>query len=112
MSRKFYSIDFKLRAVTVMEAQIYLFPILASDCLSYKCQSRVNASLELDARDVKGSGHETTVEHCTHSCQPPKKNFLDRKPHPLDHTLFLVTISFTEAKKKYYVYAFWSVCMY
>ena len=28
-----------------------------------------------------------------HSCQPPKKNFRDRKPHPLSHTLFLVTLS-------------------
>ena len=28
-----------------------------------------------------------------HSCQSPKKIFRDRKPHPLDHTLFLLTLS-------------------
>ena len=37
---------FKLRAVAVAEAQSYLFPSVASDCLSYKRQSRVNTGLE------------------------------------------------------------------
>ena len=34
MSRKCYSIGFKLRAVAVAEAQSYLFPSVASGCLS------------------------------------------------------------------------------
>ena len=46
MSRKSYSIAFKLRAVAVEEAQSYLFPSVASGCLHYKRWSRVNASLE------------------------------------------------------------------
>ena len=51
MSRKCYSIAFKLRAVAVVEAQskeasrtLYLFPRVVSGCLSYKCWSRINAS--------------------------------------------------------------------
>ena len=39
MSRKYYSIAFKLRAVAVAEAQSYLFHSVAS----YKCRSRINA---------------------------------------------------------------------
>ena len=42
MSRKCYTITFKLRALTVAEAQRYLFPSVASGCLSYKRRSRVN----------------------------------------------------------------------
>ena len=36
--------------------------------------------------------------HHLYSYQPPKKKFQDRKPHPLD--------------QNFYVYAFWSVCIY
>ena len=43
MSRKCFSIAFKLRAVAVTEAQSYLFPSVASGCSSYKCRSRINA---------------------------------------------------------------------
>ena len=43
MSRKFYSIAFKLRAVAVTEAQNYLSPRVVSGFLSYKCRSRVIA---------------------------------------------------------------------
>ena len=46
MSHKCYSIAYKLRAVAVVEAQGYLFPSIASDCLSYIRRSRINAGLE------------------------------------------------------------------
>ena len=46
ISHKCYSIAFKLRALAVAEAQSYLFHSVASGCLSYKRQSRVNAGLE------------------------------------------------------------------
>ena len=39
MSRKCYSIAFKLRAVAVAEAQSYLFPSIVSGLLSYKWRS-------------------------------------------------------------------------
>ena len=42
MSHKCYSSSFKLTVVAVAEAQGYLFPSIASDCLSYKRQSRIN----------------------------------------------------------------------
>ena len=43
MSRKCYSIAFKLKAVAVTVAQSYLFPSVASGCSSYKRWSRINA---------------------------------------------------------------------
>ena len=46
MSHKCYSIAFKLRAVSVEEAQSYLFPSVVSGLLSYKWWSRVIDGLE------------------------------------------------------------------
>ena len=43
MSYICYSIALKLRALAVVEAQSYLFPSVASGCLSYKSLSRINA---------------------------------------------------------------------
>ena len=46
MSRKCYGIAVKLRAIAVSEAQSYLFPSIASGCLSYKRRSRASTGLE------------------------------------------------------------------
>ena len=46
MSHKCYSIAFKAKSCSVMEAQSYLFLSVASGCLSYKRRSRVNSGLE------------------------------------------------------------------
>ena len=41
-----HNIAFKPRAVAVADAKSCLFPSVVSDCLSYKCRSRVNVGLE------------------------------------------------------------------
>ena len=39
-----------------------------------------------------------------HSCQPPKKIFRDRKPHPYDHTLFIQVMRHEKQRRNIYMY--------
>ena len=74
--------------------QASLFETLAKK----KCDlSLPGTSMECHSSDeeiaMESENYPLDSEVLVHSCQPPKKIFRDLKPHPLDHTLFLVTLS-------------------
>ena len=58
-----------------------------------KCSTSSSSVNRLTLSALITHTRATTLSYVVHGCQLPKIIFRDHKPHPLDHTLFLVTIS-------------------